>query len=299
MVRARIGISIGSALAVLVLIAAPIGRAADVGPAGSSPAVRATHAVGKVPAPGPSDRVLRLVPITPAGRSHLQAMPLVSALVCLGVIGRFRRRVTDAGADWRSLLLGAPPFLQLFAPWSNERLALGPGVPGRGGGQVDIQIREQRLPGIGHRYELVVDRHRRLTVVVQDRGHRELGIVSGGADEPDVVVSLTQEQAVALAALLTGARFSIDTTEDDPIDAGEVGIETVTLGPSSPAVGRPMKEVRLVGDPEAAVLAVIRDDTPELIEHEEGRRCQPGDRVVIAARRDRLPAVIEQLAGTT
>lgn len=163
---------------------------------------------------------------------------------------------------------------------------------------MDIQIREQRLPGIGHRYELVVDRHQRLTVVVQDRGHRELGIVSGGADEPDVVVSLTQEQAVALAALLTGARFSIDTTEDDRIDAGEVGIETVTLGPSSPAIGRPMKEVPLVGDPEAAVLAVIRDDTPELIENEEGRRCQPGDRVVIAARRDRLPAVIEQLAGT-
>jgi K+/H+ antiporter YhaU regulatory subunit KhtT len=162
---------------------------------------------------------------------------------------------------------------------------------------VDIQIREQRLPGIGHRYELVVDRHRSLMVVVQDRGRRELGVVSGSAEEPDVAVSLTQEQAVALAALLTGARFSIDTTGDDRIDAGEVAIETVTLGPSSPAVGRPMAEIRLVGDREAAVLAVIRDDTPELIEHEEGRHCQPGDRVVIAARRDRLGAVVEQLAG--
>ena len=162
---------------------------------------------------------------------------------------------------------------------------------------MDIQIREQRLPGIGHRYELLVDPKRSLIVVVQDGGRRELGIVSGGSEAPDVALPLTQAQAVALAALLTGARFSIDTTGDDRVDAGEVAIETVTLGPSSPAVGRSMAEIRLVGDPDAAVLAVIRDDTPELIENEEGRRCQPGDRVVIAARRDRIGAVVEQLAG--
>ena len=168
---------------------------------------------------------------------------------------------------------------------------------------MDIRIREQRLPGIGHRYELLVDPNRSLIVVVQDGGRRQLGIVSGGSEAPDVVMSLTQAQAVALAALLTGARFSIDTTGDDRVggddrvDAGEVAIETVTLGPSSPAVGRSMGEIRLVGDPDAAVLAVIRDDTPELIDNEAGRRCQPGDRVVIAARRDRIGAVVEQLAG--
>jgi TrkA domain protein len=162
---------------------------------------------------------------------------------------------------------------------------------------MDIQIREQRLPGIGHRYELLVDREKAIVVVVQDRGRRELGIVSGGSGDPDVVVSLTQAQAVALAALLTGARFSIETVGDGRVDCDEVAIETVTLGPSSPAVGRSMVEIPLGGDPDAAVLAVIRDDTPELIENEAGRRCKPGDRVVIAARRDRIGAVVEQLAG--
>ena len=74
-------------------------------------------------------------------------------------------------------------------------------------------------------------------------------------------------------------------------------IETVTLGPSSPAIGRPMEDVALTGDDQAAVLAVIRDDTPELVEQEEGRRCQPGDRVVIAVRRERLSDVVDQLVG--
>jgi hypothetical protein len=97
---------------------------------------------------------------------------------------------------------------------------------------MDIHIREYRLPGVGHRYELGLPRGRRLIVVVQDGGRRDLGLVSGAADVPDVIVSLTADQAVAVAALLTGARFSIGSTGVDPVDAGDVAIETVTL-PSS------------------------------------------------------------------
>lgn len=162
---------------------------------------------------------------------------------------------------------------------------------------MNIHIREQRLPGIGHRYELDVDAGRQLTVVVQHGGRREVALVSRLADEPDAVVSLSEEQAVALAALLSGARFSIDSTDDHQIDANQVVVETVTLGPESPAIGRPVTDIRLMGDPEAAVLAVIRDETPELVEDEATRPPQPGDRVVIAARRQYIAAVVRQLAG--
>ena len=162
---------------------------------------------------------------------------------------------------------------------------------------MDIHIREQRLPGIGHRYELDLDTGQRLTVVVQHGGRREVGLVSRLADEPAAVVSLSEEQAVALAALLSGARFSIDSTGDDQIHADEVVVETVTLRPGSPAIGRPLNDIRLMGDSEAAVLAVIRDETPELVEDEVTRPSQAGDRVVIAARRQHLATVVRQLAG--
>jgi TrkA domain protein len=162
---------------------------------------------------------------------------------------------------------------------------------------MDIHIREQRLPGIGHRYELDVDAGRRLTVVVQYGGRREVGLVSRSGEEPDAVVSLSEEQAVALAALLSGARFSIDSTSDDHIDADEVVVETVTLGPASPAIGRPVNQIQLTSDAQAAVLAVIRDETPELVEDETTQPSQPGDRVVIAARRQHLAAVVRELAG--
>ena len=58
---------------------------------------------------------------------------------------------------------------------------------------MNIHIREQKLPGIGHRYEFDVDAGRKLTVVVQHAGRREVGLVSRLAEEPDVVVSLSPE----------------------------------------------------------------------------------------------------------
>jgi hypothetical protein len=96
-----------------VLVFAPVPRVDEVHPAVRSAAISATHIVAKVPVPGFSNRAApRFLSIAPLRLSHVHAMPLMSALVCLGVIGRFRRRVTDVGHDWRSLLVGAPPFLR-------------------------------------------------------------------------------------------------------------------------------------------------------------------------------------------
>lgn len=162
---------------------------------------------------------------------------------------------------------------------------------------MDVHIRELALPGIGHRYELSLGHGRWLAVIVRkDRG-REIDIGSDHADEPDAAASLTQEQAVAIASILTGARFSIDTSDDRHVDAEEVNVQTVTLTKRSPAIGRTAAEIPLLDDSAASVLAVIRDETPDLVEDTAKQPCQTGDRVVVAARRDRLAEVARNLAG--
>lgn len=75
---------------------------------------------------------------------------------------------------------------------------------------MDITIREQTLPGIRRRYDVKVGHRRRLSVVVSRTGIRELSISDEAADEPTAVVSLSQAQALAVAALLSGARFSLE-----------------------------------------------------------------------------------------
>lgn len=162
---------------------------------------------------------------------------------------------------------------------------------------MDIHIREQALPGIGHRYELSLGHRRWLAVIVKNDGRREINIGSDHADEPDAIATLAQAQAVAIASVLTGARFSIDTSDDPGVDSDVVNVETVTLTERSPAIGRTVGEIPLLHDSDASVLAVIRDETPDLIEDTAKQPCQAGDRVAVAARRDRLAEVVQHLAG--
>ncbi len=162
---------------------------------------------------------------------------------------------------------------------------------------MDVRIREQVLPGIGHRYDVDVGGHRQPVVVLQREGKRQVAIAERASDEPVAAVTLTYEQAVAVAALLTGARFSIEAVEERASTAGDVAVETVTLGETSPAVGRLVRDVPLLDGSDAAILAVIRDETPELVEDEAHEPCRAGDRVVVAARRDSLADVIRELAG--
>lgn len=162
---------------------------------------------------------------------------------------------------------------------------------------VDLHVREHRLPGIGNRYDIALGRGQRLVIVVQHDGGRSIGVMDEYADEPSITIRLAQEQAVAVAALLTGARFTLDTSADQEVTADEVEIDTVALGPDSPAVGSLMRDIALPADSDAAVLAIIRDETPELVEDEEHTPVRPGDRLVVAARRDRIGTVVRHLSG--
>lgn len=99
------------------------------------------------------------------------------------------------------------------------------------------------------------------------------------------------------ARVRSGLRFTMDTPEDNRIGADEVVIKTVTLKPSSPAVGRLVHDIPLPPGCGAAVLAVISDATPELLEDHTTRPCQPGDRIVVAARHRYLSDVARRLVG--
>ena len=162
---------------------------------------------------------------------------------------------------------------------------------------MDLRIREQRLPGIGNRYDLPLDRDRHLMIVVGRDGSCQVGVVTGDADEPDGVVSLTRDQAVAVAALLAGARFTIDTTEDERVAADEITVETLEVGPTSPAVGQVVDDVSFPEESDATILAVIRDKPTDLVEEQPVDPLRAGDRVVLSARRDDLGAIARQLVG--
>jgi TrkA domain protein len=160
---------------------------------------------------------------------------------------------------------------------------------------MNLTIHERRLHGIGMRYDIDTGGPSHLFVIADHTGRRIIGL-GGAEDHPEGQIILDRDQAVMIAALLLGARFTVDTSDDDSVSGDEVVVDTVELTESSPAIGKTFDEVHLP-DSDAALLAVISDATPQLIEDERHYRGAAGDRVVVAARAGRIDQVTRYLAG--
>lgn len=157
----------------------------------------------------------------------------------------------------------------------------------------EMRIVEQALPGIGMRYEFDTGERGRLYVIARRDGRCEFGVMAEG-DEPEVQVQLSRESVVTVAALLLGSRFSVDTRDDVWTSSDEVVVDVVEVEEGSPAIGRSKAELEL-DDPDAVVLAVMSDSTPDLVESETEHLCQVGDRIVVAARGARIGQVVASL----
>jgi hypothetical protein len=116
-------------------------------------------------------------------------------------------------------------------------------------------------------------------------------LVDPQRDEPLTTVRLPGEHAAVLAALLTGARLVLSSSEET-VDLGtpdpaEVVLETVPVVTGSPAVGLAQNEITPRPGRDAVLLGVIDDRTPERLGYGE-RGIRVGDRLVVAVRRSHL-----------
>ena len=81
-----------------------------------------------------------------------------------------------------------------------------------------VRVQAQRLPGIGWRYSLPADQGRELAIVVENRGPRHLALVDPSTDESLTTMRLSEAEASAVAALLTGARLDIQYQDNEVLD---------------------------------------------------------------------------------
>lgn len=70
------------------------------------------------------------------------------------------------------------------------------------------KVHVQELMGIGTRYDVGCAGQQHVSVIVHKDGHRELYAFETRGEEPAAVMSLSEEQARQLGAVLTGTYFS-------------------------------------------------------------------------------------------
>ena len=161
----------------------------------------------------------------------------------------------------------------------------------------EVHVRETPLPGNARLFNMTLADGSVVTLSSpQGSTDRTLQLTPPGRDEAEVSVHFTAAESTTLAALLSGIRFVIAEPEEaQPADAAN--LRTVTLHAGSPAIGRRLHDLDVPEHIDAQVIAVIRDDTDDLIETDPDRPCEAGDRLVVVGRPGSMSAMVRALIG--
>jgi TrkA domain protein len=128
---------------------------------------------------------------------------------------------------------------------------------------VQVDLQETRLPGIGVKYVLRLDRGGRLTVILHNDGQREIYYYrKEDDDEPTAVVELHDDEARQLGAIIGGAYERPKIVEELEMALGELHIEWIPVPDTSPAIGRTLAECGLRAKTGVTVIAILREPEP-------------------------------------
>lgn len=123
-----------------------------------------------------------------------------------------------------------------------------------------LEIRESNLPGVGKKYEVDLDSHQSVAVIIHSNGRREVFYRDDreGTDYQEVL-NLSDSQARILGLFLVGAYYQpIATKLGQQSDDGEY-VDWYSVDENSTLVGLQKKEIYSESDFDGIVLGVERD----------------------------------------
>jgi TrkA domain protein len=159
-----------------------------------------------------------------------------------------------------------------------------------------IDLRETRLPGIGSKFTLRLDSGGRLAVILHNDGKRELYYYRHGeADEPTAVITLDDDEARQLGAVIGGAYERPKIVEDLEMALGELTIEWVQVPDARPWIGLTLAECGFRAKTGITVIAILREPEP-ISGAQPHHRIERGDTLVTVGKAGEYPAFRRLLA---
>ena len=126
-----------------------------------------------------------------------------------------------------------------------------------------VDVEETRLPGIGSKFTLRLDSGGRLAVILHNDGKRELYYFRHADDEePRSVITLDDDEARQLGAVIGGAYERPKIIEDLELALGELTIEWVPVPDMSPWLGKTLAECGFRAKTGVTVIAILREPEP-------------------------------------
>jgi len=160
-----------------------------------------------------------------------------------------------------------------------------------------LDLQETRLPGVGVKYTLRLHDGGRLAVILHNDGMRELyWFRHGHDDEPRAVISLDDDEARQLGAVISGAYERPKIVEELEMALGELQIEWVPVPDSSPWIGKTLAEAGFRARTGVTIIAILREPEP-VSGAQPGDVVQQGDTLVTVAKAGQHAAFRRSLAG--
>jgi TrkA domain protein len=159
------------------------------------------------------------------------------------------------------------------------------------------ELRETRLPGVGVKYAFEPAHGGRVTMILHNDGTREIYFFRTRRDEdPCAVITLDDDEARQLGALLGGAYERPKIVEDLEMALGELTIEWVPVPDTSPAIGRSLADCAFRARTGITIIAILREPEPVTGAQPEDV-IQRGDTLVTVGKLGQYPAFRRLLAG--
>ncbi len=160
-----------------------------------------------------------------------------------------------------------------------------------------VDLQETRLPGIGTKFTIRLDAGARLAVILHNDGKREVyWFRRADDDEPGAVITLDDDEARQLGAVIGGAYERPKIVEELEMALGELLIEWVPVPDSSPWIGKTLAECGFRAKVGITVIAILREPEP-VTGAQPDDVIQKGDTLVTVGKAGQYAAFRRMLSG--
>lgn len=145
-----------------------------------------------------------------------------------------------------------------------------------------LEVRETRLPGVGTKFTLRTGRGEKISAIVHLDGMREVYHYEDPDDSPHVI-TLNDEEARQLAAIIGGMVYRPQLVEDLEVALKDLVMEWIELPPTSPLVGLTVATCRIRSTTGATIVAILRESGSLATPHPD-EVLRAGDVLVVIGR---------------